>query len=125
MASLIVGAGEQEGLYLPLGRKTSVIGRDESLPLQIVDERVSRRHVQVRFDAARDVYIALDMKSANGTIINGRPLIGEVELHEGDQIRIGGATLLFTHNTPTDKANAIEILKAAGERHRSTIVRDH
>jgi pSer/pThr/pTyr-binding forkhead associated (FHA) protein len=127
MAALIVGlggGGAQEGLYLPLGRKTSVIGRDESLPLQIQDERVSRRHLQVRYEPARNCYIAVDMKSANGTLINDRPLLGEVELRDGDRIQIGGATLLFTTEIPRDKANAMEVFKAAGERHRSTIVRD-
>jgi pSer/pThr/pTyr-binding forkhead associated (FHA) protein len=124
MAAIIVGPGEQEGLYLPLGKKTSVIGRDESLPLQVQDEQASRRHVQIRFEAARNSYIATDMKSANGTLINGRPLIGEIELRDGDELRIGMTTLLFTTTMPKDKANAMEVFKAAGQRHRSTIVRE-
>jgi pSer/pThr/pTyr-binding forkhead associated (FHA) protein len=124
MAAVIVGPGPQEGLYLPLGKKSSVIGRDESLPLQVQDEQASRRHVQIRFDPARNCYIAMDMKSANGTVINGRPLLGEIELRDGDELRIGTTTLLFTTTLPTDKNNAMEVFKAAGQRHRSTIVRE-
>jgi pSer/pThr/pTyr-binding forkhead associated (FHA) protein len=125
MAAVIVGPGPQEGLYLPLGKKSSVIGRDESLPLQIQDEQASRRHVQIRFEPARNCYIAMDMKSANGTVINGRPLLGEIELRDGDELRIGTTTLLFTTTMPTDKNNAMAVFKAAGQRHRSTIVREH
>jgi pSer/pThr/pTyr-binding forkhead associated (FHA) protein len=121
MAALIVGTGEQEGIYLPLGKKTSVIGRDESLPLQIMDERASRRHLQIRYDPARNCYIAVDMKSANGTFINGRQMITEVPLQDGDQIRIGGTNLLFTTTIPADKANALALFKTAGERQRATL----
>jgi hypothetical protein len=46
MASLIVISGNQTGEFLPLGQRTSVIGRAESLPLQILDDMVSRKHIQ-------------------------------------------------------------------------------
>jgi pSer/pThr/pTyr-binding forkhead associated (FHA) protein len=121
MAALIVGPGEQEGIYLPLGKKTSVIGRDESLPLQILDDRASRRHLQIRYESARNCYVAVDMKSANGTFINGRQVITEVPLQDGDQIRIGETTLLFTAAIPTDKSNAMSLFKTAGERQRATL----
>ena len=47
MASLIVTSGEQKGEYLPLGRRTSVIGRAENLPFQILDDVVSRKHLRI------------------------------------------------------------------------------
>ena len=50
MASLIVTSGKQEGDYYPLGRRTNVIGRDEALFIQILDNMVSRKHLQIRFD---------------------------------------------------------------------------
>jgi pSer/pThr/pTyr-binding forkhead associated (FHA) protein len=46
MASLIVISGKQTGEFLPLGSRTSVIGRAESLPLQIPDDMVSRKHLR-------------------------------------------------------------------------------
>ena len=39
MASIIVMTGTQKGDYYPLGRRTNVIGRDEALPVQILDDR--------------------------------------------------------------------------------------
>ena len=73
MPSLIVCNGKQEGLFLPLGKKASVVGRDESLPLQVEDDKVSRRHVQVRFEPSDGRYRAVDMKSTNGTLLWSNP----------------------------------------------------
>jgi hypothetical protein len=41
MASVIVTSGKQKGEYLPLGQRTSVIGRDEALSWQALDALVS------------------------------------------------------------------------------------
>lgn len=123
MACLIVSSGPQEGLFLPLGKKTSVIGRDEAVPLQIEDERASRKHLQVRFDPGTGTYLALDMKSSNGTFIGGRRIFTEVTLAEGDEIIVGDTKLLFTSEIPTDKVSALAVLKKAGERRRSTLMR--
>lgn len=126
MASIIVATGPggaQEGLFLPLGKKTSVIGRDESLPLQIEDGAVSRKHLQIRYEPSDGTYRALDMKSGNGLFINGRRVFDETVLVDGDEITIGGTKLLFTLEDPQDKANALTVIKKVGERKRSTLVR--
>ncbi|MCA9311754.1 MAG: FHA domain-containing protein [Phycisphaerales bacterium] len=121
MPSIIVRNGAQEGLYLPLGKGTKVIGRHEASSLQIDDEGVSRRHVQIRFEPKTLEFYATDMKSRNGTFVRGRRIDDEVRLSEGDEIIIGSTTLVFTEGTPTDKANALEVLKQVGERGRSTL----
>lgn len=123
MASLIVANGKQEGLFLPLGKKSSVVGRDEAVPLQIEDERVSRKHMQVRFDATDGSYKAQDMKSANGVYINGRRVMDETALVDGDEITVGETKLLFVTADPTDKANAMTVLKKIGEKRRGTLMR--
>jgi hypothetical protein len=50
MASIIIATGPQKGDYYPLGHRTNVIGRDEALPIQVLDEHVSRKHMQISFD---------------------------------------------------------------------------
>ena len=50
MASIIIISGEQKGEYLPLGRRIDVIGRAESLPMQILDDMVSRKHLRIRYN---------------------------------------------------------------------------
>ena len=93
MASIIVIAGSLEGDYYPLGHRTNVIGRDESVPIQIIDQHVSRKHMQIRYEKPEDCYYALDMKSKHGVFINERKVNEEVVLSDGDWICIGDTTL--------------------------------
>ncbi|KPK38201.1 MAG: hypothetical protein AMJ65_13220 [Phycisphaerae bacterium SG8_4] len=68
MASIIVMSGAQKGDYYPLGRRTNVVGRDEGAPIQILDEHISRKHMQIRFDSDKNQYCALDSSSRRRTL---------------------------------------------------------
>ncbi len=120
MASLIVTNGKHEGDYYPLGHRTNVIGRDEALPIQILDNMVSRKHLQIRFDPGANRYLAYDMKSRNGVYVNNRKAEGEVVLRDGDVILIGLTSLLFTDQDFKDKESALQHYKKVGERMRVT-----
>ncbi len=120
MASLIVVSGKQRGEYLPLGRRTSVIGRGENLPLQILDDLVSRKHFRVLFDEALNRYYAEDMKSKHGTFLNLRKLEERSLLNENDRIIIGETTLLFTKQDFDTKESALLHWKKFGERAKTT-----
>ena len=122
MASIIVVSGAKKGDYYSLGRRTNVIGRAESLPIQILDERISRRHMQIRFDAEKQQYYALDMKSRHGVFINGQKVGEETLLVDGDQILIGETTLLFTNEDFSDRESALSHFKKVGERMRPTAI---
>ena len=112
MASIIVATGKQKGDYYPLGQRTNVIGRDEAVPIQILDELVSRKHMQIRFDKDKEQYYALDMKSKHGVFINGRKIDNENALADGDHIRIGGVTLFFTLKDFPDRKRASPLQKS-------------
>ena len=120
MASIIVATGPQKGDYYPLGRRTNVIGRDEALPIQILDERVSRKHMKIRFDADEDKYYAVDMDSKHGVFINGKKINEKAALTDGDYITIGKTTFLFTLRDFTDRESALSHFKKVGERERPT-----
>ena len=124
MASLIVISGANEGDYYPLGQRTNVIGRDQAVPIQIVDEHVSRKHMQIRFERADERYYAVDMKSKHGVFINGRRISEEAALNDGDKILIGETTLLFTLEDFDDRESALSHFKKAGERIRVTRIDD-
>jgi pSer/pThr/pTyr-binding forkhead associated (FHA) protein len=81
---------------------------------------VSRKHLQIRFDASTSRYFAFDMKSRNGVYINNRKVEGEVALRDGDVILIGLTSLLFTDMDFKDKQSALEHYKKVGERMRVT-----
>ena len=122
MASIIVTSGEQKGEYLPLGRRTNVIGRAEALPMQILDDMVSRKHLRIRYDENKNEHYAEDMNSKHGVIINDRKIAGQAVLKEGDQIRIGQTTLLFTEKDFDDRESALSHFKKVGERQRPTMI---
>ena len=120
MASIIITSGEQKGDYYPLGHRTNVIGRDEALLIQVLDDLVSRKHMQIRFDKETSRYHALDMKSKHGVFINGRRISQETVLAEADQILIGETTLLFTDQDFDSRESALSHFKKVGERMRPT-----
>lgn len=121
MASITIVSGPKTGDYYPLGKRTMVIGRDEACPVQITDDRVSRRHLQIRFDESKSQYIALDMKSANGTWVNGRQLTGEIALVDNDEITLGESKLVFTLKDFPDRQSAMNHYKERGQRIQPTI----
>ncbi len=120
MASLVVVSGPNEGDYYPLGSRTIVVGRDEGCAVQITDEKASRKHFQVR-RSDRGGYVALDMKSANGTRINGRTVTTEIELADGDEIEVGTTRLVFYTKDFPDRSSAFGHWKQTGQRGRPTI----
>lgn len=119
MPSLSIVSGPNEGDYYPLGSRTMVIGRDEACPVQVNDDRVSRRHLQIRCDDGR--YMATDMKSANGVTINGRPVEGECELQDGDVLEIGRSKVAFWEGEFEDRESAMDHWRERGQRGRPTL----
>ena len=120
MASLFIISGDQKGSYYPLGHRTNVLGRNEALPIQILDDLVSRKHLQIRYDKQQDKHYAVDMKSKHGVFINDRKISEETALVDGDEILIGQTTLLFTEKDFDDWESALSHFKKVGERMRPT-----
>jgi len=122
MACLIVISGSNKGDYYPLGHRPNVIGRDEAVPIQIIDEHVSRKHMQIRYEKSEDCYYALDMKSRHGVFINGGKIESETRLTDSDQIRIGDTTQLFILKDFASRESALSRYKKVGERFRGTLI---
>jgi pSer/pThr/pTyr-binding forkhead associated (FHA) protein len=122
MASIFIMSGPRKGDYYPLGQRTNVIGRDEALLIQVLDEHVSRKHMQIHFDENKQQHYAFDMKSKHGVFVNGTKITGETALKDGDQILIGQTTLLFSEKDFDDRESALSHFKKAGERMRPTVV---
>jgi pSer/pThr/pTyr-binding forkhead associated (FHA) protein len=120
MASVIVTTGDQKGEFLPLGHRTSVIGRAENLPLQVRDNLISRKHLRIKFDEETGGYVAEDMGSHNGVYINNKKITGKTLLAEGDMIMIGTTILMFTQKDFDDKDSALTHYKKVGEQLRLT-----
>jgi pSer/pThr/pTyr-binding forkhead associated (FHA) protein len=122
MASIIVVTGERHGDYYPLGRRSNIIGRDEGLPIQVLDPKVSRKHVKIGYDHQQEVYTVCDLKSTHGTLINGVPLNVESQLADDTYVTIGDTTLLFTMKDFNDRENALLHFKKVGQRTKPTFM---
>jgi pSer/pThr/pTyr-binding forkhead associated (FHA) protein len=85
-------AGGEETLVVALEDEVTRIGRGLGANLRLDEARVSRRHAIVLWRNGR--VRLLDDRSSNGTFVNGRQ-VTEVELHDGDVIRVGPVELRY------------------------------
>jgi pSer/pThr/pTyr-binding forkhead associated (FHA) protein len=125
MATLIVTSGPGVDNYYPLGRRTTVVGRDEGVPVQILDPHVSRKHFQILFKPGTELYYVLDMRSRHGTLVSGEPVTCDKEkpLCNNDVITAGGTTILFTTRDFPDAKSALAYRKQVGQREETTLVK--
>ncbi len=65
----------------------TLIGREMDNDLVLDDERISRRHAELRWDHGR-VELA-DYGSLNGTLVNEQAVRGRLLLHAGDMVQLG------------------------------------
>jgi pSer/pThr/pTyr-binding forkhead associated (FHA) protein len=70
------------------------IGRGDDMDVVIDNPSVSRRQAQIRLEADGR-WLVEDLKSANGTSLNGRRLTGPAPLTRGDEISFGKFSILF------------------------------
>jgi len=69
------------------------VGRDASNDLSLLDQEVSGRHF--RLERNEDVFRLIDLKSKNGTFVNGQRITQPCVLQDGDLIKIGRTILTF------------------------------
>ena len=112
---LVVNPGSEAEIALPIhdrlfiGRECG--GIDAGRRYLIDEEAVSRTHLELRFDAARDQAWAID-RSTNGTRVNGARIERSVQLllRPGDRLTVGSVEfeLRSTRDWLRSRANSIE-----------------
>ena len=88
---LIITEGPLAGSTVPLSPSSIIIGRSPSSTLVLDDSYASSRHARV-FPKDGSWWLE-DLGSTNGTLLDGRPVHGAVELPTGVPVRIGQTTL--------------------------------
>lgn len=92
-ATLLVINGPNRGSrYDITSDEDVVIGRSVGSRVRLDDSEVSRQHARIRFNGID--FVVTDLKSANGTQLNGQP-ITERRLRNGDSLRLGTTHLTF------------------------------
>lgn len=107
----IAGSNADLGMHIVV-EKQVVIGRELPAALVIHDARVSRAHAMV--ERRGPVYVAGDLGSTNGTLVNGVRLQGERVLQEGDKIVVGRTVLKFTHVDETEAVYLRQVNELVG-----------
>lgn len=88
--SLLAISGELKGKNIPI-QGSLVFGRSSSCDVVINDAHMSRRHAEITLKDG--VLRLVDLKSSNGTCVNGKP-VGEQVLKPGDRISFDQVTFL-------------------------------
>ncbi|MEO8650192.1 MAG: GGDEF domain-containing protein [Acidobacteriota bacterium] len=96
--ALVFLTGELIAAPIPLDREEVILGRAVEADVRINDSKVSRQHARIdrRFndELQSTEFILTDLRSRNGTFLNGEP-ISEESLQHGDKIFIGEHILRF------------------------------
>ena len=90
--SIAIIAGADSGTVYRIEKPRITIGRSGA-DLAINDSEASRQHAAIE---VRDQVVLLeDLKSTNGTLVDGEKLTAPVELQDKSEFQIGGTTLML------------------------------
>jgi ABC transport system ATP-binding/permease protein len=82
------------------------IGRAPSNSVRLDQRNVSRQHARLFREAG--VLVVEDLKSRNGTLVNGQRLTASQPLQDGDLLRIGDYSVVLQHDTDTHRIQVVE-----------------
>ena len=111
MTNLYVVNGSDEGRSFDLKGDTIYIGRSPDNDIQIKDRFVSRKHLRIFRKGSK--YFIKDLKSKNGTFINGKQIPSgvEFELKEGLTIAIGMSVICLDKESSEDVVSFLESIR--------------
>jgi pSer/pThr/pTyr-binding forkhead associated (FHA) protein len=120
LVKLIVRTGAQAGKELKIPAPHCLIGRSEECHLRPQIEAISRRHCMIV--TTENEVVVRDLKSRNGTFVNGEPVAEEAVLLTGDILRVGPIEFeaLIEQKASKPKQTAVKDIKEAVVRTAAT-----
>jgi len=111
MTNIYVENGSDEGRSFDLKGDTIYIGRSPDNDIQIKDRFVSRKHLRIFRKGSK--YFITDLKSKNGTFINGKQILSavEFELKQGLTIAIGMSVICLDKESSEDVVSFLESIR--------------
>jgi DNA-binding winged helix-turn-helix (wHTH) protein len=103
LSSWLVAWGDRE-VGLPEGE--SLIGRGPDVRVRVNAVEVSRHHARLRVGGAR--LTIEDLRSKNGTFVEGRKIDAPTALRAGNQVVIGPAVLTFSLSSGATATRSVE-----------------
>lgn len=98
MVKLVISDNEGTTTVVPLVRDEVSIGRKEGNTIRLTERNVSRDHA--RLLRREEAYEIQDLRSYNGTLVNGRPIDGTHSIRPGDEVRIGDYSITVQDDQP-------------------------
>jgi hypothetical protein len=108
--TILEGAGK--GTSKPLTSALMIVGRSKNADLMVDDPLVSRRHLEIRVESDA---VFVENKSAQGSMLNGKPLTGIVSLNPGDVLEVGSTKMRFEEapaSSAPEKRAAVQEMEA-------------
>lgn len=92
-ANLEIVRGPYAGASFPIERAVCSIGRGPQSDVRVRDESVSSNHATLLRKGA--AWFVVDLRSANGTFVDGLRVAGERELTPGSRLKLGTVEMVF------------------------------
>lgn len=93
VANLEIVRGPFSGASFSIDRSVCSIGRSAESDVRIRDESVSANHATLLRKGG--TWFVVDLRSANGTFVDGLRIAGERELTSGSRLKLGRVELMF------------------------------
>jgi pSer/pThr/pTyr-binding forkhead associated (FHA) protein len=122
VAEVVVELGGKEILRVPLKGQAMTIGRDPTCDLHLDNRALSRRHAQIEKKGAA-IWVR-DLKSQNGTFINGNRVGDAQALNGGDRIEVGRYEVRIEGVEEARNDTPVLTLMGPEGRHRFAMVVD-
>jgi pSer/pThr/pTyr-binding forkhead associated (FHA) protein len=102
---LLIQNGGFEGATYELVAEETLIGRNPSTDITLLDEGISREHALILCDPDSAEFSIEDLQSTNGTKVNGKR-VRSATLAEGDEIQVGHTRFRFHYGPPPEPAGS-------------------
>jgi pSer/pThr/pTyr-binding forkhead associated (FHA) protein len=109
MASLIISSGQNRGNCYKLDKLPMSVGREVQRDIQVMDPKVSRKHLVIKKDGENIVVCPAEAK--NGVWINGKKIEGDAALKDSDRIIIGETELTYLVNDDPARVDAFNKMR--------------
>lgn len=118
MTLTLIKSGEQQPVTEPLSAGAYIIGRGNAAKIRLQYADVSERHALV---VVRDGTASIeDLKSANGTYVNGKQISGIVPLSDDSIVQIGSTLMRISRDGPPVEAKPSPSVSEETNAHRET-----
>ena len=91
MLTIVITGSDRQGVRLAFEYREITFGRVEGNHVVLPDRNISRRHARLVIKDGK--LILVDLKSTNGTFVNGRKLTSPLVVKATDKIYMGNFTI--------------------------------